>query len=273
MNADVKDKIEYCYKRRFKIKEMLEITGMKEKEMRLFLKEQPYFVGFWVNPLKGNVFYFENIDSEEKAYWLGFIYADGWITKDGTLGIELKQDDFSHLEKFKKCLELEAEVKFYTKQSTFGEQKTARISTTCKKTFIPHLLKHFGSLDKTNFGKLPKLPEPLMQHCLRGFFDGDGSLSGKPKNDNLVWRPSLSFIGTYSTMKEIEIISGFNWSWSQRFPERGVDNWQINIGRVNDSLSFLNYLYSDATIYLDRKFESYQNLLSSRKKYNAKARG
>ena len=94
MNADVKDKIEYCYKRRFKIKEMLEITGMKEKEMRLFLKEQPYFVGFWVNPLKGNVFYFENIDSEEKAYWLGFIYADGWITKDGYLWIELKQDDF-----------------------------------------------------------------------------------------------------------------------------------------------------------------------------------
>ena len=53
--------------------------------------------------------YFECIDNEEKAYWLGFLYADGFIeSKRGTysqkFGIMLSYRDRKHLEKFNKCL-------------------------------------------------------------------------------------------------------------------------------------------------------------------------
>ena len=47
--------------------------------------------------------YFKNIDTEEKAYWLGFIYADGYIIKSEKnyeLGIELNYKDVEHLNKF-----------------------------------------------------------------------------------------------------------------------------------------------------------------------------
>jgi hypothetical protein len=47
--------------------------------------------------------YFEAIDTEEKAYWLGFIATDGWITKTG-LGIGLNVKDRSHLELFSRCV-------------------------------------------------------------------------------------------------------------------------------------------------------------------------
>lgn len=52
--------------------------------------------------------YFEKIDSEEKAYWLGFLYADGNVrmhkNKSGILKLKLKQSDKKHIEKFSKCL-------------------------------------------------------------------------------------------------------------------------------------------------------------------------
>ena len=47
--------------------------------------------------------YFSEIDIEEKAYWLGFIYADGYVT-GSKLGIAIANLDRMHLEKFKKWL-------------------------------------------------------------------------------------------------------------------------------------------------------------------------
>ena len=202
---------------------------------------------------------------------MGFVYADGWIAKDGALGIELKDTEIGHLEKFKKHIEAETEIKIYHKNSTFGPQVNARILITSKQTYLPHLLKHFTSLNKSQEGVLPTLPEPLMRHCVRGFFDGDGSLTGKPKEGN-IWCPSISMTSTKETLEKIVNISGFEWSWSQRFPEREINNYQISTGRVHDGLSFLNYMYTGASVYLDRKFKLYQELIENRTRLQAKAR-
>ena len=48
---------------------------------------------------------FNSIDTKEKAYWLGFLFADGFITKDNYVGISLKNDDYKHLEKFRDFIE------------------------------------------------------------------------------------------------------------------------------------------------------------------------
>ena len=53
--------------------------------------------------------FFDKIDTEEKAYWLGFIYADGAIFKR-TLSIRLSTKDIHHLEKFKKILNTDAAI-------------------------------------------------------------------------------------------------------------------------------------------------------------------
>ena len=49
---------------------------------------------------------FDEINSPEKAYWLGFIVADGYLNDDkNMLRIKLGNKDKSHLEKFIKFLE------------------------------------------------------------------------------------------------------------------------------------------------------------------------
>ena len=60
--------------------------------------------------------FFETIDSEEKAYWLGFIYADGYITGDDRCGIALKNIDNIHLEKFKKSIDSNHKISVYKSQ-------------------------------------------------------------------------------------------------------------------------------------------------------------
>ena len=73
-------------------------SAVQIKARRLGLKKYPY---------NCNYRFFETIDTEEKAYWLGFIASDGWIsinknTNSGTVGIELQVSDIDHLKKFNK---------------------------------------------------------------------------------------------------------------------------------------------------------------------------
>ena len=61
--------------------------------------------------------FFELIDTPTKAYWLGFLYADGYIAKDNTIRINLKKDDEQHLKKFMQAIEYtNGKIKYSTKK-------------------------------------------------------------------------------------------------------------------------------------------------------------
>lgn len=87
--------------------------------------------GFKINKHKSTYFIneniFEKIDTEEKAYWLGFIYADGYVsTNTYAFGIELSIKDIDHLIKFKKFLSWDGEIKIskthqFNSKSIYGK--------------------------------------------------------------------------------------------------------------------------------------------------------
>lgn len=273
MDNSVINKIIEMYNLRRPIKRISKETGVSESKIKTYLKNNNLWTGHRWMPFFFDEFFFDTIDTEEKAYWLGFIYADGYLSKkNNEIGIELKSDDKKHLEKFKLALRSEKNVKIYIKNSTYGIQENARICFGSKHMFNI-LLNYYGSVNKTFEGHIPKLyNKELIRHLIRGFFDGDGSITGAPKNSELLFRPSISFIGRKETLEYVEMISGFHWNWSKRFPERNTDNWQINVGRVHDCLNFLHYIYDDSTIYLDRKFNKYIECIENRKRNQAKAR-
>lgn len=98
-----------------------------------------------------NFDFFETIDNQKKAYWLGFMFADGFITskvKHGTqkLGITIAERDRELLEKFKKDIEATNKIHTYPRKDTYpGSQPTVRIILTSQKTVDD--LKKYGCVE------------------------------------------------------------------------------------------------------------------------------
>lgn len=197
---------------------------------------------------KYNKQFFNNIDTEEKAYWAGFIAADGNIRKDFfKMRIELNIQDYSHLEKFKKSIEGNNPIK----ESIRPNNHSCYIDVNCKEFCLA--LNDLGITPKKsltlkiNFDLIPK---ELKHHFIRGYFDGDGSINSyKRENKNyLEWE--LSFI---SSEKFLNQILG-ELDKKRNFYSCG-NNFRISFKAKEDIKDILKYLYENATIYMDRKLE------------------
>ncbi|TFF97619.1 MAG: hypothetical protein EU540_08670, partial [Promethearchaeota archaeon] len=120
--------------------------------------------------------YFKTIDIKEKAYWLGFIYADGGIsldkrTKDTKrFKIEINLKDENLLNRFAKTIGFNLKYKSYREESN-----TVRIRLGNKR-FINNLIENGITFRKSNIIELPKLNNrALYLAFLLGYFNGDGS--------------------------------------------------------------------------------------------------
>lgn len=91
-----------------KIKDMFEhgkISRQIAEELGInvfTVRSHLYKMGYNEKPIK-NDHYFDNIDTEEKAYIFGLFCADGWLTKKNGVGIYLKEEDKYMVEKFASC--------------------------------------------------------------------------------------------------------------------------------------------------------------------------
>jgi hypothetical protein len=119
--------------------------------------------------------YFEKIDSNEKAYWLGFLYADGYITSTGnSVRLKLGEKDEATLDKFISAVGADPSFK-----KSYGPYETSGISkeiTVTDKEFVDNL-KRLGCVTKKSLIiRFPELAsEELNLAFLMGFYDGDGS--------------------------------------------------------------------------------------------------
>lgn len=215
-----------------------------------------------------NQSYFHNIDNEHKAYWLGFIYADGTITNTGSgntkvnrMSINISNRDVELLHEICKDIEYKnPKIKVYTPcESTYGTSLMARVDFTSVKLCAD--LQSWGVRpNKTGtLSILPDIPEELIRHFIRGFFDGDGSVVGKP-------HCSFSIIGDAPFLIEIQKIlmeeCSLNKTKLYAYPHKSVDIFDLTYGGRLQLGRIFNYLYKDATIYLNRKYEVFKQALS-----------
>ena len=202
--------------------------------------------------------YFETIDTEEKAYWLGFIYADGYVMSNSDkVGIALSSIDKSHLEKFKKAITFTGEIKDYVETGGYAIGATySRILITSSK-LKKDLMRHGIVPNKTDIIKFPTmLSKDLLPHFIRGYFDGDGCITHQSKQVSGNLNYMIKITGTLDMIKNIESSIGVNFQIAQRFPERNKDNYQIETGGNLKVKQILRYMYENATIFLDRKYNT-----------------
>lgn len=128
--------------------------------------------------------YFEKIDTEEKAYWLGFIAADGCVQEGKSkyrLSIELSIKDRGHLEKLAKAIDFSGPI-YYNKKHKQIYKNEAKIFLCdflgiTSKRMVLDLVKHGITQRKSKTIKPPNIQKKLYKHWIRGYFDGDGSVS------------------------------------------------------------------------------------------------
>lgn len=209
--------------------------------------------------------YFEEIDSANKAYWLGFIYADGYISSkrnqsNRVLGIALSIKDKKHLDKFNNCLESNVKIKSYIESNGFGKgNEYCRIVYTSQK-LTDDLIKHGVYEHKSCILSNPNISEKYIKDFIRGYFDGDGSIW---KQDNAT-QFNISIVGTNELLMFIQnyllkngIISRY-YPLNKRRKNQIVSNFKF--GGNNLAYKFLQYLYENSEMYLDRKMKLYLEL-------------
>lgn len=118
-----------------------------------------------------NVDYFKEIDSEAKAYFLGFIYGDGSVfttaqNKD-VFAIFIHKKDKEILDKLMFCLDLPNNF-----IETISDKNQVGFRTAAKE-FVQYLK------DAKKISVIDRIPKDLRRHFLRGFFDADGTIYAK----------------------------------------------------------------------------------------------
>lgn len=217
-------------------------------------------VGF-LNDIVFDYFYFDNIDTEEKAYTLGFIYADGHVG-DREVKIAIKSSDINILNKIKSSMNGDFNISISTNSNGFGVCEIARLSFSNSHTI--QKLREIGiKSNKTIDCSFPTLDNSLIKHFIRGYMDGDGSFSKCMSCDGYT-RYSFSFVGTESFLNVLRakiIENGFNVSieFSRRFNTTNCCYSIRGSGKKN-TISFLDWIYSDSNIYLDRKYDKYLSI-------------
>jgi|SRR5690606_34902794 len=198
--------------------------------------------------------FFETIDTEEKAYWLGFIAADGNINETHySISLSLAEKDYDHLIKFKESLSLDWLPKRKSKPKDFfnNKRQTEYISYVYSFGSIKmyHDLLYYGIFPRKSLDLKPpqNLSEGLIRHWIRGYFDGDGSVYF---DENHYLR--LGITGTFDIL---EFISDF--CHLSLIPKINKNSYQILSGSMK-ARDFLGFIYNNSTIFLERKKKLYE---------------
>lgn len=201
--------------------------------------------------------FFKDIDSEEKAYILGLLFADGNIRTSGCVRISLQYSDREILEKA--CLCMGAPLDRVTKIVAFphGEPYDYAHFEVNSMDMVADL-SVFGCVSPKVFKiRLPRIREDLLRHFIRGYFDGDGSIyqhkqghfvfdiTGNPKFVSDVQELFLTRLGIKLTFKVCSNKRSRN----------------ISISNLKALEKVYSWLYQDATIYLERKYLKFQEFL------------
>ena len=205
---------------------------------------------------------FNIIDTEEKAYWLGFIYADGYLSKNGTLSIALNSKDVNHLKKFAQFMECdESYIKNKVQKYNNTEYFSVRLDLSHQQ--LAQDLQKLGihaakSLDLV-FPSVDIVPIYLQNHFIRGYFDGDGCVMTKETSSQKL---QVSLAGTESFLKSIQECSK---TTDKNLIKHKCSKHPIYYLRLKilSSIKFLSYLYTNSTIYLERKKNLWDNFCRS----------
>lgn len=229
------------------ISKMLERLGIKNVKGNHYRK---YFFDFN---------FFEKIDNELKAYWLGFLYADGCILQRRDYGeqefkIALGIKDEEILQKYKEDLKSTYPIRYDKRSDENNNFQDQAICCYRSQKTVDDLKKLGCTKNKSltlDFPNKSQVPEELIRHFIRGYFDGDGSISSYNGYYN------INFVGTENFIKKLSTY----FEGGSIYPDKRKQNsWYFNLGGNLQVLKAYHYLYDNANRYMKRKYDKFKPL-------------
>jgi uncharacterized protein YerC len=198
--------------------------------------------------------FFDMIDTEEKAYVFGWYMSDGCVNNKGQMRIQLCHEDRDILEKIRNMMGCTYKLIEIPARNTSKPQVLLRIHS---KELADKLITLGCPPAKSLILDFPKtIPPHLLHHFIRGYFDGDGSFNKK---------------GTYASITSNDL---FNSKLRALLETLGIETklYYRNKGKSTCSLFvlkkdslriFVNWIYRDATVYMNRKRDKIKHLLQN----------
>lgn len=200
--------------------------------------------------------FFSFINSEEKAYWLGFIAADGYMY-DNWLGVSLSAVDRDHLVLLATSLHSSHPIADYTQK---GHAYSRLMIYSTKLT---NDLKSLGITPRKTFTlQWPTLSTEMLRHFTRGYVDGDGcfTIDSKARNNANVYfsvtsnKPFLldmqAYLMRHCALNQTKLF--------QRQKDSPIYS-MVYCGKLQVR-RIIDFLYQDATTYLQRKYYKAYNI-------------
>lgn len=144
--------------------------------------------------------YFKNIDSPDKAYFLGFLWADGHVEVcrgSYSMKLEIQKRDLEIIENFRSFINSNYPIKHYS-VLTKMEKVSEMISLCVNSKWMFDDLVDKGVIPRKSWlAGIPKnIPENLISHFMRGVFDGDGCICITRKPNGLIKNAQFIICGT-----------------------------------------------------------------------------
>jgi len=226
------------------IKEIAKIYGVERGTVSEFLSR----FGLNKESVKFNHNFFNNIDNESTAYWFGFMMADGCVYHDNRVCITLQESDYQHLENWHKAIDSCLKIR-KSFQRFKGKYYPIATTTHCSKIMYNDLV-NLGCVPRKSLKlKFPELPEHLLNHFVRGYFDGDGCASIHAKN-KLTPQLSIKILGTYQFLMSLQKIFGTN---NKLYKHGNI--YVFGVAGNKKAGKIAKWMYHNANIYLSRKRE------------------
>lgn len=198
--------------------------------------------------------FFSNINTEERAYWLGFLYADGYVsTKHDKFSLSISVKDRLHLEKLRDSLCPDKPIEEQ------HSQNAVRFTVISKRITGDLIMK--GCVPQKSLILQPppegSIPDELIRHFIRGYFDGDGC--ARIQKGKYV---SISLVGTKELLQfMVDRFTGIGCKFESEV--RSIKRYYTWECSAKDTVKRIyHYFYTDATVFLERKEEKMRSVFS-----------
>jgi len=208
---------------------------------------------YWLNK-----HWLDDIDSQEKAYFLGIFWADGSVSKSkNDISLRLHTKDRDVLTKISHFFYGKDRVSDYIEDTNKVSTPVSRISLYSE--YLKNRMKCLGI--KPNKSKQIKFPtkkaikSSLLSHFIRGLLDGDGCICIRRNG-----RATVDFTGNTYVINALNyklLKLDFN---NRVYYSEIKDSWSLQINSDSNIINFLDWIYKDSTIHLERKYAKYREI-------------